>query len=139
MDVRGCGPRFACLILQKHAMTKTRADQLEIISSDDIDWKKLFLENEFIVINYQPQLDCKGCREMNNLFQELSLHKDFQDVKFLWVDSRNNPVAEQFIAKTQSPFIAVFKEGFLVECDNIHDEQGLRSMLQRLFEFKFKL
>ena len=120
-------------------MPVTKKAKLEIISSDDIDWKNLFLENQFIVINYQPQLDCKGCKEMNDLFQELSGHKDFRQVKFLWVDSRNNPIAEQFIAKTQTPFIAVFKEGFLVECDNISDEKGLRAMLHRLFEFKFKL
>lgn len=120
-------------------MPSAKTAKLEIINSDDIDWKNLFLENEFIVINYQPQLDCKGCKEMNDLFQELSNQKDLQKVKFMWVDSRNNPIAEQFIAKTQVPFIAVFKEGFLVECDNISDEKGLRAMLHRLFEFKFKL
>lgn len=120
-------------------MSSTKTAKLKIISSDDIDWKNLFLENEFIVINYQPQLDCKGCKEMNDLFQELSGHADFLKVKFLWVDSRNNPIAEQFIAKRQTPFIAVFKEGFLVECDNISDEKSLRAMLDRLFKFKFKL
>src|SRR4249919_1236116 len=120
-------------------MLRTKEGQLEIISSDDIDWKNLFLENQFIVINYQPHLDCKGCREMNDLFQELSKHDDFRNVKFLWVDSRNNPIAEQFVAERQAPFIAVFKEGFLVECDNIYDEKGLRAMLDRLFKFKFKL
>jgi thiol-disulfide isomerase/thioredoxin len=112
---------------------------MKIISSDEIDWSELFLKNKFIVVNYQPQSDCKGCKEMNHLFQELSKHEDFENVKFLWVDSRHNPVAEQFIAKKQTPFIAVFKEGFLVECDNISDEQDLRDMLARLFAFKFKL
>src|SRR5688572_13727147 len=112
---------------------------MEIINSDEINWPRLFLDNEFIVVNYQPQIDCAGCKEMNDLFQSLSEHKDFKKVKFLWVDSRNNPIAEQFIKKKQSPFIAVFKEGFLVECDNISDEKGLRDMLQRLFDFKFKL
>lgn len=114
-------------------------DELEIINSDKIDWKNLFLENEFIIVNYQPQKDCPGCKEMNTLFQELSDKKEFGEVKFLWVDSRNNPVAEQFIKKKQQPFIAAFKQGFLVECDNISEEKDLRSMLKRLFSFKFKL
>jgi thiol-disulfide isomerase/thioredoxin len=112
---------------------------MEIINSDKIEWPKLFLENEFIVVNYQPQMDCKGCKEINDLFQKLSDEKEFKNVKFLWIDSRNNPVAEQFIKKKQVPFIAVFKEGFLVECDNISDEKGLRDLLRRLFSFKFKL
>lgn len=112
---------------------------MEIINSDKVDWANLFLENQFIVVNYQPQTDCQGCQEMNDLFQNLSEHEDFKKVKFLWIDSRNNPIAEQFIKKKQSPFIAVFKEGFLVECDNISDEKGLRAMINRLFEFKFKL
>lgn len=114
-------------------------ETMEIINSDKIEWAKLFLEHEFIVVNYQPEIDCPGCREMNDLFQKLSDTEEFKKVKFLWVDSRNNPVAEQFIKKTQFPFIAVFKEGFLVECNNISDEKGLRGMLNRLFSFKFKL
>lgn len=114
-------------------------ETMEIINSDQIDWAKIFLENEFIVVNYQPQVDCIGCKEMNDLFQKLSDSSEFKKVKFLWVDSRNNPVAEQFIQKRQLPFIAVFKEGFLIECDNISDEKSLRNMLNRLFSFKFKL
>ena len=112
---------------------------MEIINSDKIEWSKLFLENEFIVVNYQPQIDCPGCKEITDIFQKLSDEEEFKKVKFLWVDSRNNPVAEQFIKKKQIPFIAVFKEGFLVECDNISEEKTLRNMLKRLFAFKFKL
>jgi thiol-disulfide isomerase/thioredoxin len=113
--------------------------RMEIINSDEIKWPELFLNNEFIVVNYQPSLDCPGCAEMNTLFEKLSLDQTYNRVKFLWVDSRNNPIAEQFIKKKQTPFIAVFKEGFLVECDNISEEKGLRDMLDRLFAFKFKL
>jgi hypothetical protein len=112
---------------------------MKIVNSDRVDWAKLFLDNEFIVVNYQPRADCEGCAEINDLFQELSETREFEKVKFLWVDSRNNPIAEQFIEKKQVPFIAVFKEGFLVECDNISDEKSLRDMLNRLFAFKFKL
>jgi hypothetical protein len=112
---------------------------MEVINSDEIDWPKLFLENEFIVVNYQPEVNCPGCKEMNELFLKLSHDPKFKHVKFLWVDSRNNPIAEQFIKKRQIPFIAVFREGFLVECDNISKETELRDMLDRLFKFKFKL
>ncbi len=112
---------------------------MKIISSDDINWPKLFLENKLIVVNYQPELTCPGCKEMNELFEKLSVDKDFKEVKFLWVDSRANPIAEQFIQRKQTPFIASFKEGFLVECDNISEEKQLREMLDRLFNFKFRL
>lgn len=114
-------------------------ETLEIINSDKIDWAQLFLENEFIVVNYQAQADCVGCKEMTELFQKLSETDEFKKVKFLWVDSRNNPIAEQFIKKRQVPFIAVFKEGFLVECDNVSNEKELRAMLNRLFAHTFKL
>jgi len=119
--------------------TSPGSTPLKIINSDEIDWSKLFLENEFIAVNYQPELDCPGCREVNGLFQRFSEDVEFKKVRFLWVDSRNNPIAEQFIQKKQLPFIAVFKEGFLVECDNISQEDHLRNMLNRLFTFKFKL
>src|SRR5688500_12994632 len=116
-----------------------KSQTLSIVSSDDLDWQKLYLENEFIVVNYQPSVDCSGCEEINRLFQTLTEHDDYKKVKFLWVDSRNNPIAEQFISKRQSAFIAVFKEGFLVECDNVKNEEELRNMLDRLFNFKLKL
>lgn len=112
---------------------------MKIINSDKVDWPNLFLENEFIVVNYQPQTDCKGCKEINDLFQKLADTDEFKKVKFLWVDSRNNPIAEQFIKKKQVPFIAVFKEGFLVQCDNVSEEKDLKDMLNNLFAFKFKL
>ncbi len=118
---------------------KSDVKPLTIISSDDIDWKKLYSDHEFIVVNYQPSIDCKGCAEINILFQQLSEHEDYKKIKFLWVDSRNNPIAEKFIQKRQNAFIAVFKEGFLVECDNVRNEKELKSMLDRLFTFKFKL
>ena len=112
---------------------------MEIINSDKIDWSKTFEENEFIVVNYQPELDCPGCAEMNDLFQKLARDPLYRKVKFLWVDSRNNPIAEQFIKKRQQPFIAAFKQGFLVECNIVNNEHELKEMIYRLFEFKFKL
>lgn len=112
---------------------------MELINSDKVDWAKLFLDNEYIIVNYQAHTECPGCKEMTDLFQTLSEHSDFKNVKFLWVDSRKNPVAEQFIKKKQLPFIAAFKDGFLVECNNISDEAGLRAMIKRLIEFKIKL
>jgi hypothetical protein len=112
---------------------------MTIVNSDEIDWRNLFLENQFIVVNYQPELGCPGCAEMNELFQEFPNQEEYKHIKFLWVDSRNNPIAEQFIRKTQTPFIAAFKEGFLVECNNISNEEELRDMLDRLMSFKFKL
>lgn len=112
---------------------------MEIINSDIVDWPGLFLKHQYIIVNYQPELQCKGCKEMNDLFQELSNQDEFKNIEFLWVDSRNNPIAEQFIKKRQMPFIAAFKEGFLVECNNVSDEKELRLMLDRLFNFKFKL
>ena len=112
---------------------------MKLINSDKVDWANLFLDNEYIIVNYQAQTECPGCKEMTDLFQTLSNHSDFKKVKFLWVDSRQNPVAEQFIKKKQVPFIAAFKDGFLVECDNISDEAGLRALINRLVAFKFKL
>ena len=114
-------------------------ETIQIINSDEIEWPELFLKNEFIVVNYQPQTECPGCKEIADLFQKLSQDSGFSDVKFLWVDSRNNPIAEQFIAKKQAPFIATFKQGFLVECNIVSTEKALRDILHRLFVFEFKL
>lgn len=110
---------------------------MQIISSDKIDWSKVFKENKLIVVNYQPSCDCRGCAEVNELFQRID--KEYPDVKFLWVDSRNNPVAEQFIRKTQTAFMAAFKNGFLVECNTISSDAELRGLIKRLYAFKFKL
>lgn len=112
---------------------------MKIINSDEINWSQLFLEHELIAVNYQPVEDCKGCKEINDLFEKLSHTQEYKKVKFLWIDSRNNAVAEAFVTKNQVPFIAAFKEGFLIECNSISDEQSLRELLDRLFTFQFKL
>jgi hypothetical protein len=112
---------------------------MNIINSDEVNWPKLFLDNPYIVVNYQPDADCPGCKEINELFEVFSKDPQYAHVKFLWVDSRNNPIAEQFIKKKQTPFIATFKEGFLVECDNISTDAELRNIIHRAIEFKFKL
>ncbi len=112
---------------------------MQITNSDNIDWQNVFLENEYIIVNYQPASDCKDCAEINEFFQRLDKHEKYKDVKFLWADSRSNPIAEQFIKKQQGPFMAAFKEGFLVECRIISTEADLNKMIKRLFAFKFKL
>ena len=111
---------------------------MEIINSDNIDWQKIFLEHEYIIINYQPASDCKGCAEINELFQKLDKYEAYKDVKFLRADSRSNPIAEQVIKQTQAQFMADFKEGFLVECRIVSTESELNKMIERLFSFKFK-
>ena len=108
---------------------------MEIINSDDILWPLLFPGNQFIFVNYHAVADRAGCKEINGLFHNLSLYKDFEKVKFMWVGSRNNPITEKFSKKIQTPFTAVFKERFLVECDNVSDKKELREMLDRLFAF----
>ncbi|MES2568093.1 MAG: hypothetical protein V4565_14555 [Bacteroidota bacterium] len=113
--------------------------KMQITSSDEIDWANVFLHNEYIVVNYQPSSDCEGCKEINELFQRLDKFEEYRTVKFLWVDSRNNPIAEQFIKKTQKPFMAAFKDGFLVECNVVSTDADLKRMILRLFSFKFKL
>lgn len=112
---------------------------MKIISSDEIEWPKLFLDNNFIIVSYQADIECDGCSDMDDVFEKLSADNEFKNIKFLSVDSRNNPVAEEYIKKKQLPFVATFKEGFLVECDNISDEDSLRRMIKRLLEFKIKL
>lgn len=112
---------------------------MEITNSDNVEWQKVFLENEFVIVNYQPSTECKGCAEINELFQRLDKYEGYKNVKFLWVDSRSHPIREQFIKKTQTPFMAAFKEGFLVECRIISNESELNKMIERLFEFKIKL
>ncbi|MES2568091.1 MAG: hypothetical protein V4565_14545 [Bacteroidota bacterium] len=108
------------------------------VNSDNIDWEKVFLENKFIIVNYQPASDCIGCAEINELFQRLDKQDNHKGIRFLWVDSRTNPIAEQFIKKMQAPFMATFKEGFLVECKVVKTEQELNEMIARLFKFQLE-
>ena len=68
---------------------------MEIFNSDKIDWSTIFLDHKFIVANYQAKTDCPGCKEMNELFEKLSKDKEFENVKFLWIDSRNNPASHK--------------------------------------------
>lgn len=112
---------------------------IKVIKSNNLAWDKLFLEHEFFIINYHADVDFPEYSEINELFEKLALEPQYNKVKFLRVDSNNNPIAHEFLKKRKLPFVAIFKKGFLIECNTIDTEIALREMLKRLFDFKIKL
>lgn len=112
---------------------------MEVIKSDDIAWDEFFLENEYFVINYHSKIDFPIYHTINETFISLSKEKKYSKIKFFRIDTNTNPIAEQFMKTRKLPFLAIFMQGFLVECNNIETEAELRAMLDRLIDFKIKL
>ncbi|MCW3077385.1 MAG: hypothetical protein JWO32_1994 [Bacteroidetes bacterium] len=112
---------------------------MEIVNSDDIAWDKLFLQHEYIIVNYHTEIQFPGYNKINKIFGYLSEESEFNKIKFLRIDSHNNPVAEEFLENRKLPFVGTFKGGFLIECNSIESEKSLRDMLIRLLNFKIKL
>ncbi len=112
---------------------------MEMIKTEDVSWDELFLEHDYIIVNYHSSAQGTVFDDFNKTFLSLSKKNEYEKVKFLLIDSKNNPIAEEFIQMRKLPFVATFKKGFLVECNTIETEENVRDMLNTLFNFELKL
>jgi hypothetical protein len=105
----------------------------------DLDWSQILVENQCVIVSYLSTTNCPICETIDKAFFDLSKGEKYKKIKFLRINSSDNIIAEEYINKKKLPFTAVFKNGFLVECDSIRNESDLTDMLDRLNHFEFKI
>ena len=112
---------------------------MDIKNYNELEWDKILTENKYIVVNYESTTDCPVCDELIKNFIALSEQSKYRKITFLRINSKSNPIAEEYIRIKKLPFSATFKAGILLECNWIKTEVQLTQMLERLLKFKLKL
>lgn len=105
---------------------------MEIIEGTESQLAEIFANNRFVIIKYHTDNDCPACIMMLPIFTAVSMEEQYKGIKFIRLSSDNNKVAEALINNRKVPFIAVYRDGLLVECDTVNSEEELRDMLSVL-------
>ncbi|MEX2512605.1 MAG: thioredoxin family protein [Cyclobacteriaceae bacterium] len=100
---------------------------LQELETDNLD--QIIKENESVVVQYGA-VWCGNCRIMKPKMKRLS--KDFENMKFLYVDAEKLPESRKLAEVTNLPTFAVFKGGKLISQVQTNKEEVLKTLINEI-------
>ena len=107
------------------------ANMTTIHNATDADLRQLVFEREHVIVKFIDQ-NCEICRALAPSFEELSRLPEYNEVLFLKMDAKENPVSLKEVKFSSAPFIATYKKGILKDCGIVNNKTEITSMLERL-------
>ncbi len=104
---------------------------MSVITANDADFETLLKDNTKVIVKYYADW-CGSCRLFTPKFKRLSDDERFQGVTFIEVNAEKSPNARKLAAVDNLPFIAVFKNGELVEGASTSKEEYVTAMMDKL-------
>lgn len=104
---------------------------MAVISADDSNFATQLKENDKVIVKYYADW-CGSCRLFAPKFRRLSDDERFTGVTFLDVNAEKSPEARKAAGVDNLPFIAVFKNGELVEGSSTSKEDYVVGLLEKL-------
>jgi thioredoxin-like negative regulator of GroEL len=104
---------------------------MSVITATDADFDALLKDNEKVIVKYYADW-CGSCRLFTPKFKRLSDDERFGGVAFVEVNAEKSPNARQLANVDNLPFIAVFKNGELVEGASTSKEDYVTGMIDKL-------
>jgi thioredoxin 1 len=95
----------------------------------------MLAQNELIAVIYHSTVYCPVCESLTDVFRGLSQEPEYSAIKFITIDTTNNPIADQYIRKRMQPFLATFRRSILIECNSVQTEEGLTRILTNLLDY----
>lgn len=104
---------------------------MAVLNVTDTEFKSQLESAEKVVVKYYADW-CGNCRLFAPKYKRVSNEDENADVVFLEVDAEKNPEARRAAGVDNLPFMAVFKNGELVEGSASSKEEYLRTLLSKL-------
>ncbi len=98
---------------------------------NDTEFKDLISSHSKVVVKYQADW-CGNCKLFAPKYKRVSNEEEHADKLFLDVNAEQNPEARKLAGVDNLPFLAVFKDGQLVEGSASNKEEYLRSLMAKL-------
>lgn len=98
---------------------------------NDSEFKEVLSNNSKVAVKYYADW-CGSCKLFAPKYKRVSNEEEWNDVVFLEVDAENNEVARKAAGVDNLPFLAVFKDGELLEGSAGSKEEYLKSLLAKL-------
>lgn len=97
----------------------------------DADFNETLKSHNKVIVKYYADW-CGSCKLFAPKFKRLSNDERFAGIEFLEVDAENSPEARKAAGVDNLPFIAIFKDGALVEGHPTSKEEFVVGMLDKL-------
>lgn len=102
-----------------------------VIQSTDKDFKDILSSNNKIVVKYYADW-CGTCKLFSPRYKRMSDEERFTGISFVEVNAEENPEARKLAGVSNLPFMAVFKDGNLLEAVATAKEEAIIEMLSKL-------
>lgn len=104
-----------------------------VTESNDDELRKLIFERNKVIVKFTDK-DCPVCKLMEPKYRKISEEPVYQEISFLRMDAKENPVSSREVRMKGTPFFATYHNGTLADCGIAATEEELREMLQKLLQ-----
>ncbi|TXK45348.1 thioredoxin family protein [Pontibacter qinzhouensis] len=104
---------------------------MPITESNDDELRKLIFEKEKVIVKFTDE-DCPICKILSPSFRKIATEPVYQQVTFVRMSARENPISSKEVKMTGTPFFATYRKGTLLDCGIVSTEQGIKEMLAKL-------
>lgn len=98
---------------------------------NDSTFKDVLASNSKVVVKFYADW-CGNCKLFSPKYKRVSNEEENADMVFLDINAEENPEARKAAGVDNLPFLAVFKDGQLVEGSASNKEEYLRSIMAKL-------
>lgn len=100
---------------------------------DDLGFKEALSSNGVVAVKFYADW-CGSCKLFAPKFRRISDEDEMSDITFLDVNAEQNEEARKAAGVDNLPFLAVFKDGKLVEGSATSKEEYFRTMISKALE-----
>ena len=104
---------------------------MPIRDTNDAELRTLIFDHRKVIVKFTKE-QCTICERMARIFSQLADNPEYQEITFLRMDAKENPVSSQEVHLTGTPFFATYLNGLLTQCSLLSDKEALMEMLAAL-------
>lgn len=104
---------------------------MAVINTNDSEFAAILAKNEKVIVKYYADW-CGSCKLFAPKFKRMSNDENNQNIVFLEVNAEENPEARKMAGVDNLPFMAVFKNGNLIEGAATSKEEYVVEMMHKL-------
>lgn len=109
--------------------------RLNVVDTDDDGLRRLTYEHLKVFAKFTSP-DCAICELLAPSFAKFADSDPFAGIRFLRLNSDENPVAQKMMQEKVAPFFVSYCQGRILECDTLFAEAEVHAMLTRLRQYR---